>query len=594
MPKNKKKKVHYKYNFRLYFNLLKKYKWLFISVLVLILILESLYIIDKLLFKLIIDKGTDFNSGTLDVFNFQNILLGIAAVYISVYLIRSIGRWFEIHIINHLEANLIRDLKKKFFNHILHLSHNFHTSNKTGSLISRLIRGGRAVESMTDILTFHVAPLLFQLIAVSLSLLYFNWVSSLILFLTVTIFIGSNALIFYIQRKAIVYSNQVEDREKATIADIFINIDSIKYFGKERLIKRLFRDKTEKTKKSTLWRWGYHRWTSALQGIILNTGVVLLMYFPLMDFLNGEITIGTLTFIYTVYGNMIGPMYGFIHGIRRFYGAMADFEDLFKYNKVHNDIKEPADAKKCKLKHGTIDFNNISFAYHKRNIIKNFKLNIKKDQKIALVGRSGSGKSTLINLLYRLYDVNEGEILVDNKNINTFQQESLRSEMSIVPQECILFDDTIYNNIKFSRPTADREEVMKAIKKAQLDNFIKELPQKERTVVGERGVKLSGGEKQRVSIARALLADKKILVLDEATSSLDSETEHKIQSSLKRLMKGRTTIMIAHRLSTIMQADKIIVLDKGKIVQSGTHRQLSKEKGPYKKFWNLQKGGYIK
>ena len=198
-----------------------------------------------------------------------------------------------------------------------------------------------------------------------------------------------------------------------------------------------------------------------------------------------------------------------------------------------------------------------------------------------------------MKLLYRLYNPDGGEILIDGKNIKSFKQESLRSELSIVPQEGILFDDTIYNNIAFSNPTAKKEEVFNAIKFAQLDKFVMSLPNKENTIVGERGVKLSGGEKQRVSIARAILANKKILVLDEATSSLDSQTEHSIQNDLKKLMKNRTSIIIAHRLSTIMSADRIVVMDKGRIVQLGKHNDLIQQGGIYKKLWSLQKGGYI-
>jgi ABC-type multidrug transport system fused ATPase/permease subunit len=221
-------------------------------------------------------------------------------------------------------------------------------------------------------------------------------------------------------------------------------------------------------------------------------------------------------------------------------------------------------------------------------------LKIKKNEKIALIGHSGCGKTSLMRLLYRLYDVESGKILIDGKNINEFKQESLRSELSIVPQECVLFDDTIYNNIKFSNPNATRKQIMNAIKFAQLDKVIRNFPKKENTIVGERGVKLSGGEKQRVSIARAILANKKILVLDEATSSLDSETENEIQKALQKLLQGRTSIIIAHRLSTIMNADRIIVMKSGKIIQQGKHKDLIRQKGEYKKLWNLQKGGYIK
>jgi len=226
-------------------------------------------------------------------------------------------------------------------------------------------------------------------------------------------------------------------------------------------------------------------------------------------------------------------------------------------------------------------------------LLNNFNLKIKPGEKVAFVGRSGSGKTTLVKLLYRLYDVDSGEILIDGKNIKEFKQESLRDELSVVPQEAILFDDTIYNNIAFSNLKASHNDVIKAMKFAQLDKFVAELPRKERTIVGERGVKLSGGEKQRVSIARAILANKKVLVLDEATSSLDSQTEHDIQRDLQKLMEGRTSIIIAHRLSTIMRADKIVVMEKGRIVQIGKHRELVKKRGIYRKLWNFQKGGFI-
>ena len=200
----------------------------------------------------------------------------------------------------------------------------------------------------------------------------------------------------------------------------------------------------------------------------------------------------------------------------------------------------------------------------------------------------------MIKLLYRFYDVKAGAIYIDGYDIEEFKQEFLRGGLSIVPQECILFDDNVYNNILFSNPQASHKEVFDAIKLSQLDKVIKSFPKKEDTIVGERGIKLSGGEKQRVSIARAILANKRILVLDEATSSLDSETEHEIQSALANLLKGRTSIIIAHRLSTIMNADRVVVMRQGEIVQMGRHNQLINQPGEYKRLWNLQKGGYIK
>lgn len=272
---------------------------------------------------------------------------------------------------------------------------------------------------------------------------------------------------------------------------------------------------------------------------------------------------------------------------------MSEFESLFKYGKIDQEVKDAPNAKRIRIKEGKIDFRDVTFAYKNRKILDKFTLEVPKNKKVALVGPSGAGKSTIVKLLYRFYEPNQGSILIDGKDIRRFKQEPLRGELSIVPQECVLFDDSIYNNIAFSNPKANRKEVFRAIKFAQLDKIIKKFSNKEHTIVGERGVKLSGGEKQRVSIARAILANKKILVLDEATSSLDSETEHEIQRDLFKLMEGRTSIIIAHRLSTIMRADIIIVIDKGRIVQKGTHDDLIKKDGLYKKLWELQKGGYI-
>jgi ATP-binding cassette subfamily B protein len=485
-------------------------------------------------------------------------------------------------------------MKRKFFNHLISLSHNFHTSHKTGSLISRLIRGGGAIERMSDVIFFNFAPMVFQLIVASISLIYFDYISAIVVVLTVIIFIAYNLFFQTIQQEANLIANDTEDREKANISDIFTNVDSIKYFGKENAIKAKFAKLAESTRYSYLKNWDYFRFLDGGEALILGLGTFFLVYFPLVNFLSGGITIGTLVFIYTVYTGLIGSMFGFVYGIRNYYRSMADFDDLFQYAKIENEIKDKPGAGNLGIKEGEIEFRNVSFSYGNRKIFSVLNLKIPKNKKIALVGPSGSGKTTLIKLLYRFYDLDSGKILIDNKDIANFKQESVRSEMSIVPQECVLFDDAVYNNIAFSNPRASKEQVMKAIKFAQLDKTIINFPKKEKTIVGERGVKLSGGEKQRVSIARAILANKKILVLDEATSSLDSKTEFEIQQALAKLMEGRTSIIIAHRLSTIMNADKIIVMKKGKIVQEGTHNELIKQDGEYKRLWSLQKGGYIK
>ena len=333
-------------------------------------------------------------------------------------------------------------------------------------------------------------------------------------------------------------ANENEDYEKGIISDIFTNIDSIKLFGKEFSIKNKYKKISEMTRLSRLKHWNFFRWMGGGQALILGIGTLALVYFPITKFLSGELSLGTLVFIYTAFGNLVGLLYRFVHGIRGYYTSMADFQSLFRYEKIHNEIKDIPNAKELNIRKGEIEFRNVTFGYKKNKLFSNFNLRVPEGKKVALVGHSGSGKTTLIRLLYRLYDVDEGEILIDGRNIKDFKQESLRSELSIVSQECVLFDETIYNNILFSNPGAKRNEVMQAMKFAQLYKIVDTFQKKEKTIVGERGIKLSGGEKQRVSLARAILADKKILVLDEPTSSLDSKTESDIQKGMEELMKN--------------------------------------------------------
>jgi ATP-binding cassette subfamily B protein len=586
--------IDFKYNLRLYFGLLKKYKGLFFVLIISILIVEAINAAHRFLFKVIVDDGTAFFAGTMTKEQLIGVLMTIAAIFIAINIIKYLLKWLNIYWINRLDGDLIFELKKKFFNHIVTLSHSFHTTHRTGSLISRLTRGGRAIEKMTDLIVFSVFPTIFQAIIVISTIAFFDTASAIVLFVTSIVFLAYSYIFQRIQQPSSIAANDTEDFEKGNISDIFTNIDSIKYFGKEDYIKKKYMNISTESKKAAVKNWDYYRWIDSGQSIIVAIGTFFMMYFPLIKFLNNELTIGTLVLIYTMFGMLIDPLFRFVWSMREYYMVMADFESLFEYNKIEREVKDKNDAPLLTITKGEVKFEKVTFNYGARQIFNNFNLKVPANKKVALVGHSGSGKSTLVKLIYRLYDINDGRILIDGIDIRDVSQESLRSEMSIVPQECILFDDSIYNNIAFSRPEATKEEVMDAIRFAQLDKIIQEFPKKEETIVGERGVKLSGGEKQRVSIARAILANKKILVLDEATSSLDSETEYEIQKDFEKLMKDRTTIIIAHRLSTIMKADKIIVMKKGAIVQAGNHKQLIKRKGEYKKLWNLQKGGYIK
>ena len=588
-----KRKINFKYNFSEYIQFIKKRKWTFIFLVLTITITELFFIIDKFLFKRVVRDAQSFVNKTLPINTFVHTLLIIAGIFLAIVVIRSFGKWLTEHIVGSFELGIMKDLKKKYFDHIVGLSHNFHTTHKSGSLISRLGRGQYAIEQMTDIVAFQFFPLIIQLIFVSISLALFSITPMIIVLAMSVLFIVYSVIIQKAQEHSKLIHNSAEDFEKGFVSDIFTNIESVKYFGKERIIKSKFEKVIEDTRKKGLKNYRYYRWFGSGQFLILGIGTLFLIYFPIKQFLAGTMDLSTLVFIYTLFGNVANNLFGFVWGIRGFYRAMADFQDLFGYGKIKNEIKDKPGAKNIKITKGSIEFNNVDFNYGKRQLFKNFNLKINPNEKIALVGHSGCGKTTIVKLLNRFYDIKAGEILIDGKNIQNYKQESVREETGIVPQEAILFDDTIYNNIKFANGSASRNDVMKAIKFAQLDKIIDALPNKEKTIVGERGVKLSGGEKQRVSIARAILANKKILVLDEATSALDSETEYEIQKDLKKLLKGRTSIIIAHRLSTIMDADRIIVMKKGKIIQQGKHSELIKKEGEYKKLWRLQKGGYL-
>ncbi|MGK0209006.1 MAG: ABC-type multidrug transport system fused ATPase/permease subunit [Patescibacteria group bacterium] len=590
----KKAKNNFKKNIKEYFRIIAEYKWLFILLIVITALLETLTLIPKLIFKEIIDSGAEFTSKTITTAEFTDYM----QILILIFILFTIGR-IVLKICKHtvliaLDSRVILKVKKIFFNHIISLDHNFHATHKTGSIISKLNRGSGAMEGLTDTFAFSIAPLIIQIIITSISFTFFNMKTAIVLVITSTAFIVLTIFIQQKQRAAKEIFNDTEDLERGNMADFFTNIESIKYFGKDEKIKEKYADLSTKTKNKAISYWRWYRTMDGYQSLIVNIGTILIIYYPLIDFINGQGTIGTVSFIYTAYLGYLNALYGFTHGIRGFYRNMTDLESLLEYKKYTNSVKEKKNAKPISLSKGKVEFKNIDFTYPKgEHVFSKFNLTIPSGKKVALVGHSGSGKTTVVKLLYRLFDTQKGDIIIDGQNIKDIQQESLRGEMAIVSQEPVLFDDTIYNNIKFSKPDATEEEINNAIKFAQLDKVIAKLPKKKDTIVGERGIKLSGGQKQRVSIARALLANKRILVLDEATSALDSETEFEIQKDLEDLMKNRTTIIIAHRLSTIMNADIIVVMQDGKVIQKGNHRELITQGGEYKKLWDFQKGGFI-
>ncbi len=501
--------IEFKRNLSIYFSFTKNYKPIVFFILVAIAIMESLYVFERFLFKLLVDRATEFSTGALTQAAFIDAIMIIVYAFLAMTALNLILYYTRPTLVNLLEVKVIADMKRRFFRHIIHLDHNFHTTHKTGSLISRLVKGSGAMERMTDLLAYNFFPLFVQIIAIGTAMVYIDASILAIMIATTVIHISYSFYIQRLQEPSSIMANKTEDLEKGNMADFMTNVDSIKYYGKEKTINKKYHDLSEKTRLAFLKNWNYFRIMRVGQGLILGTATFSILYLTIVKFLAGEISLGTITFVYTAFTSLVIYMFHFVAGLRNFYRAMADFQELFQYSKFENEIRDEPDARNIKIERGTIEFKDVNFNYGPRSIFHNLNLKINENEKVALVGHSGSGKTTLIKLLNRFYDVDSGKILIDGKDIKDYKQESIRGETGIVPQECILFDDTLYNNIRFVDPQATREEVMRAIKFAQLDKIIHHFPEKENTVVGERGVRLSGGEKQRVSIARAILANKK-------------------------------------------------------------------------------------
>ena len=484
----------------------------------------------------------------------------------------------------------LRQLAIVTFTHIHKLSMRYHTSRKTGGLSRIIERGVKGVDFLLRFLLFSIGPLFLELLMTSI-ILFFVFDVRFLLVVLITIFLyiifTFSVTEWRVKIRKIMNEQDTDANQKAI--DSLLNYETVKYFSAEnREISRYgsAMTKYEAASIKTLYSLSFLNFG---QSFFISSGLVVVMIMAAIGVHDGTMTVGDFVMVnaymiqITMPLNFLGTIY------REIRQAIVDMSEMFDLLEQPAEVEDKNGANELIVSNGVIEFKKVSFGYDReRNILKNISFTVKKGQTLAVVGSTGSGKSTIGRLLFRFYDIDKGSIFIDGQDISQVTQESLRRNIGMVPQDIVLFNDTIFYNIAYGKLNASKAEVESVAKAAKIHDFIMELPLGYDTSVGERGLKLSGGEKQRIAIARTLLKAPDLLVLDEATSSLDTRTEKDIKESLLSLGRGRTTIIIAHRLSTISNSDQIIVVEKGEVIESGTHKSLIKLDGVYASMWFKQ------
>lgn len=560
----------------------KPYKFLLIVSTIFLLVGEVAASLNPIWLKKIIDN---IQNGL----NFQSII-SLMVIYFGLMAIKAIFSSLRDLVFAPVEMGVARDLSRKLFNHLVHLPIDYHFNQKIGGTSRKITRGGRAISFILDLLISNILPTIIQLSIVTYILFQlYTPIYAITVFITVIVYTAFTLYTTEIRQKYRLGANQADDEVAGLEVDALTNIETIKYFNNEKEQKKNYLPSIAKRYDLAVKSNQVFALIDGGQGFILLIGLLIILYMGITQTLNNILTIGDLVLLITYMVNLTAPInqLGFVY--RQIKDGIADLDGVARILQVENNVEEPVNPVEIKNPIGSVHFEHIDFAYeNNRSVLHDINVTIKPGQNIAFVGASGVGKSTIVKLLFRLYDPTQGKILVDNVNLKDLNKATRRKLFAIVPQEPALFNTTIGENILFGKPDATKAEIIQAAKLASIDKFIESLPDGFDTVVGERGVKLSGGEKQRVAIARAIIRDPKILVFDEATSSLDSKSEKSIQESLESVSKGRTTIAIAHRLSTIASSDTIYVLDKGRVAEIGTHKQLITKDGIYAKLWKIQ------
>lgn len=493
-----------------------------------------------------------------------------------------------------IESRVMERLYTESFEYLMRHSHNFFTSNFAGSLVHKTGRYARSFEVLFDTIVTQFLPTTLFILGATVILFIRNHTLGFILAAWDILFILLQIYLSRLRQPIRNLRAAADTRLTGALSDSISNQSTTTLFAAVGFESSRFSKVVSEWRLALVRSWSADGWTQGLLGLLMTALQAGLMYAAIIFWSKGLLTLGDFYLIQAYLLGTFNRLLGINFSLRRFYDAYTDASEMVAILQTPHEVTDKPKAKKLAVERGSIDFKNVFFRFNiETEILRDFNLAIAGGQKVALVGPSGAGKSTITKLLLRMYDVTSGTVDIDGQDIAAVTQESLRRAISFVPQEPVLFHRSLMENIRYGRQGASDAEVIEAAKKANCHEFIMALPLQYDTLVGERGIKLSGGERQRVAIARAMLKNAPILVLDEATSSLDSQSELLIQQALDVLMEGKTVVVIAHRLSTIMKMDRIVVMEHGKVVADGTHTELLAQGGLYAHLWNIQAGGFI-